>query len=186
MAYPKITVNTGLSLEVIASDSVLIPAPSLPVLIGTTTTATASKLIDVGADFSTVSIGDIVYNTTDDTSTTVVAIDSSTILSINDNIFAAAEDYKIFLGGPINSSEGCLLYVGSSATIVQDIQPTDPPAPGVGVADPRYVNIRVKTTAGNFVTFENFKVGNYLPIQVVQLMSTSTTVAARKTCIAIW
>jgi hypothetical protein len=72
------------------------------------------------------------------------------------------------------------LYVGSSASILQDI------TPGAGTADPRYVNIRVKTVAGNFITFENFKVGNYLPIQVVQLMLTSTTAAARNTCVAIW
>ena len=185
MAYPKITVNTGLAREIIASDTIPIPTPDLPILSGTTTAATASKLVDVGADFSTVSVGDIVYNTTDDTIATVTAIDTSTILSVSANIFTSPEDYKIFLGGPngssrIDSSEGCLLYVGSSESILQDI------TPGAGTADPRYVNIRVKTTAGNFITFENFKVGNYLPIQVVQLMSTSTTAAARNTCVAIW
>ena len=68
MAYPKITVNTGLAQEVISSDTLPIPSPSLPVLSGTTTATTADKLVDVGADFSNVSIGDIVYNTTDNTS----------------------------------------------------------------------------------------------------------------------
>ena len=35
MAYPKITVNTGLSLEVIASDTLPIPYPGLSTLSGT-------------------------------------------------------------------------------------------------------------------------------------------------------
>ena len=185
MAYPKITVNTGLVLDVIASDTIPIPSPDLPKISGTTTASTASKLVDVGADFNTVSIGDIVYNTTDNTIATVTQVESSTILVISSNIFTSPENYIIFLGGPngssrIKGSEGCLLYVGSSASILQDI------TPGAGTADPRYVNIRVKTVAGNFITFENFKVGNYLPIQVVQLMLTSTTAAARNTCVAIW
>ena len=136
MAYPKITVNTGLAREIIASDTIPIPAPDLPVLSGTTTAATANKLVDVGADFSNVNVNDIVYNTTDNTSATVTAIDTSTILSVSADIFTSPEDYEIFLGGPngssrINSAEGCLLYVGSSASIVQDIQPTNPVAPGV-------------------------------------------------------
>ena len=185
MAYPKITVNTGLAREIIASDTIPIPAADLTVLSGTTTAATANKLVDVGADFSNVNVGDIIYNTTDNTSATVTAIDTSTILSVSADIFTSPEDYEIFLGGPngssrINSAEGCLLYIGSSSSILQDI------TPGAGTADPRYVNIRVKTVAGNFITFENFKVGNYLPIQVVQLMLTSTTAAARNTCVAIW
>ena len=44
MAYPKITVNTGLAKEIIASDTIPIPAPDLPVLSGTTTAATANYL----------------------------------------------------------------------------------------------------------------------------------------------
>ena len=185
MAYPKITVNTGLVLDVIASDTIPIPSPDLPVLSGTTTAATANKLVDVGADFSNVNVNDIVYNTTDNTSATVTAIDTETILSVSADIFTSPEGYEIFLGGPngssrINSAEGCLLYVGSNASILQDI------TPGAGTADPRYVNIRVKTISGNSITFENFPVGNYLPIQIVQLYSTSTTAAARNTCVAIW
>ena len=95
MAYPKITVNTGLSLEVIASDTLPIPSPSLPVLSGTTTAATTDKLVDVGADFSNVNVGDIVYNTTDNTSASVVAIDSSTILEVSADIFTSPEAYTI-------------------------------------------------------------------------------------------
>jgi len=177
MAYPKITVNTGLAQEVISSDTLPIPSPSLPVLSGATTATTADKLVDVGADFSNVSIGDIVYNTTDNTSATVVAIDSSTILEVSADIFTSPETYKIFLGGPngssrIDSSEGCLLYVGSNEGIM-DVAKS-------------FVTVKVKTVAGSIVIFRNFPVGEYLPVQVLQLYTTGTDVAAENSCIAIW
>jgi len=191
MAYPKITVNTGLVLDVIASDTIPIPSPDLPKISGTTTASTASKLVDVGADFSTVSIGDIVYNTTDNTIATVTQVESSTILVISSNIFTSPENYIIFLGGPngssrIKGSEGCLLYVANSVQIFQDIQPSDPVAPGVGTPDPRYVNVKVKSIAGNDVVFNNFKVGNYLPIQITQLYATQSSSTILTNCLAIW
>ena len=186
MAYPKITVNTGLVLKVIASDTIPIPSPDLPTLSGTTTADTANKLVDVGADFSTVSVGDIIYNTTDDTIATVTAKDSSTILSVSADIFDSSENYKIFLGGPngssrINGSEGCLLYVANNQQIFQDIT-----ASAAGTPDPRYVGLRVKTVAGDDVKFNNFPVGNYLPIQITQLYATNTSNTIEINCLAIW
>ena len=177
MAYPKITVNTGLVLNPIASDTLPIPSPDLPQLSGSTTASTSSKLVDVGADFSNVEVNDIVYNTTDKTSAFVTAVDSSTILSISDDIFTSTEDYIIFLGGPhgsqrINSSEGCLIYVGSSE--------------GTMDLAKSYVDIKVKTVSGNDVTFSNFKVGEYLPVQCLQIFSTGTDAAVRNNCLAIW
>ena len=65
---------------------------------GTADGTTASKLIDSGATWDAsgkVAIGDIVENTTDDTSTTVSAVDSDTALSLNDDIFVSGEAYKI-------------------------------------------------------------------------------------------
>ena len=177
MAYPKITVNTGLALEVISSDTLPIPDPDVPVISGTTTAATTDKLVDVGADFSEVEVGDIVYNTTDNTSATVVPIDSSTILEVSADIFTSPEAYTIFLGGPngssrINSSDGCLLYVGSSEA-------------SQTVAN-SYVNVKVQTVSGNDITFTGFPVGNYLPIQIMKLYTTGTTAATANNCIAIW
>ena len=175
MAYPKITVNTGLVLNPIASDTLPIPSPDLPQITGATTASTSDKLVDVGADFSNVEINDIVYNTTDNTSAFVTAIDSSTILSISADIFTSPEDYIIFLGGPhgsqrINSSEGCLIYVGSNE--------------GTMDLAKSYVDIKVKTISGNDVTFSNFKVGEYLPVQCLQIFSTDA--AVRNNCLAIW
>ena len=199
MAYPKITVNTGVALPIIAADSIPIPAPNLPQVKGSNTSNTADKLVDVGADFSNVLIGDIVYNTATGTIATVTAVDSSTILSLSADIFTNApnDTYIVFQGGPvfdqrIESSSGCLLYVGSDATIVQDIQATSPADPGVGTADPRYVDVCVDTVAGTIqsphtVTFKNFKVGNYLPVQVRKLRSAGSSASIKnQVCIAIW
>ena len=49
-----------------------------------------------------------------------------------------------------------------------------------------YVDVKVKTIAGSIVTFSNFQVGKYLPVQVVQLYATGTDAAADNNCIAIW
>ena len=64
--------------------------PSSSARIGITTTATASKLIDSGASFSTghaVAAGDIVENPLRETRTTVTAVDSTTQLSLDNDIF---------------------------------------------------------------------------------------------------
>ena len=63
---------------------------------GTTTSTTASKLIDSSGRFvNDVSVGDTVLNTTDSTSTTVSAIDSTTQLSVASDIFVSGENYEI-------------------------------------------------------------------------------------------
>ena len=179
MAYPKITVNTGLSLSLIASDTLPIPAPDLPQITGSADTNTPDKLVDTTANFSTVSVGDIVYNTTDNTSGAVTAVDSTTTLSFATDLFpAGTENYIIFTAGPIgfneriSSSEGCLLYVGSNE--------------GTMTVASSFVDVKVKTVAGSIVTFSNFPVGEYLPVQVVQLYATGTDAAADNNCIAIW
>jgi|TARA_R110002124_G_scaffold89637_10_gene229160 hypothetical protein len=179
MAYPKINVNTGLALEVIASDTILIPSPGLPTLTGAATSTTTNKLVDSNAKFVTnkVQIGDIVYNTTDNTVVTVTAIDSETTLTVSANLFADTETYKVFVGGPvfstsINSSSGCLLYVGTSDTTMDFAK--------------SFVDIKVKTVAGNDVQFRNFPVGQHLPVQVLQLFDAGTDASAGVSCVAIW
>ena len=49
-----------------------------------------------------------------------------------------------------------------------------------------YVDVKVKTVAGDDVTFYNFPVGEYLPIQILQLYATGTTDASDSNCLAIW
>ena len=64
---------------------------------GTTTSTTANKLVDSGQNFlTTVTVGDYVTNETDETKTTVTAIDSNTQLSLADDIFTSGEDYIIY------------------------------------------------------------------------------------------
>jgi len=63
---------------------------------GTTTSTSASKLVDTSANFVVdVAVGDTIYNTTDSTNTTISAIDSTTQLSVADDIFASGENYEI-------------------------------------------------------------------------------------------
>lgn len=65
---------------------------------GTTTSATANKLVDSGATFSTdgVQVGSIIKNTTDTTYSYVTAVDSETQLSITDDIMANSEGYEVY------------------------------------------------------------------------------------------
>jgi hypothetical protein len=180
MAYEKNTVNTGKVTQVIPSDTISIPSPYLPVLDGTTTAVTANKLVDSSADFSNVQVGDIVYNDTinDEAIATVTAVDNATTLSLSADIFTlAARNYKVFVGDPngdtkINSSQGCLLYVGSSSS-------------SMSVSSSFINSIRVRTVSGNDVIFRNFPVGSTLPVQVLQVYETDTSTVALR-ALAIW
>ena len=63
---------------------------------GTATSTSANKLVDTNGRFVTdVAVGDTVLNTTDSTSTTVTAIDSTTQLSLAADIFTSGEVYEI-------------------------------------------------------------------------------------------
>lgn len=64
---------------------------------GTTDGTTANKLVESGQNFtSTVTVGDVVHNTTDDTFAYVTAIDSDTTLSIDADIMVSGEAYSIY------------------------------------------------------------------------------------------
>ena len=68
-----------------------------PAESGTTTSTTANKLIETGQNFtSTVQVGDIVLNTTDDTKSTVSSVDSDTQLTLAADIIASGETYVIY------------------------------------------------------------------------------------------
>lgn len=177
MAYPKITVNTSKALAVIASDSIPIPSPNAQQLVGVASATTANKLVAAASNFSNVVVGDIIYNTSDNTVTTVTAVDSNTTLSVANNIFANNENFIVFQAGPqfehrIESSSGCVLYVGSSEATM-DLAKS-------------FVDVKVKTVSGDIVTFSNFPVGDYLPLQILQLYATGTDAAADNNCLAIW
>jgi len=63
---------------------------------GTTDGTTANKLDDSTQNFlTTVSIGDIVHNTTDDTYAEVTNVDSNIVLSLDNDIMVSGETYVI-------------------------------------------------------------------------------------------
>ena len=63
---------------------------------GTTTGTTTDKLVDSGQDFTTtVKVGDIVKNTTDDTQAAITAIDSDTQLTLDADIMVSGDNYNI-------------------------------------------------------------------------------------------
>jgi hypothetical protein len=79
--------------------------PSTCKLTGTTTGTSAGKLINSGANFTVNTVhalatygGAFVLNTTDGTYTAVTAIDSTTQLSLDDDIFTSGESYEIYNG----------------------------------------------------------------------------------------
>lgn len=141
------------ALRIIPSDNADIPYPAITTS-GNNTSATSGKLVNSGATFQTsgVQIGDIVYNVTDQTTTFVTNVDSETVLSLNNNIFAAGSKAYVIYGGGQNT--GCVLYVG-----------------GTG-------DINCVTEGGDTVLFKNVAVGIFggtCPIQVKKVLSTSTT-----------
>lgn len=157
MAYQKLQVSRALS--VVPSDDANIPVIGYETVTGTTTATTADKLVDSGATFVTdkVKVGDIVYNTTDNTAATVTAVDSETTLSVNANIFASGEAYTVYLQERDNN--GCVLYVGTAG------------------------DVKIETQNGDEVTFENVNSGQFMPINVVKVFSTGTTATG---IIALW
>jgi len=73
MAYQKL--QTYQAIQVIPDNNITIPAPN-EVASGTTNGTGAGLLIDSSAKFlTTASVGDVVYNTSDNTITTVLAVD---------------------------------------------------------------------------------------------------------------
>ena len=137
------------------SDDADIAYPNV-IEIGTSTTVTATKLIDSLGLFITnnVKTGDIVHNDTSNTAATVVSVDGETSITLNANIFTATSQiYTIYSMSSQTSmgNPGCFLYIG-----------------GAG-------NVSVVTIGGDIIVFNGVPAGTTLPIQVRQLRSTGTT-----------
>jgi len=64
---------------------------------GTTTSAATNKLIQTGQNFlTTVFVGNVVFNTTDNTYALVVSVDSDTQLTLDTDIMASGENFEIY------------------------------------------------------------------------------------------
>jgi hypothetical protein len=142
-------------IRVIPSDTIGIPSLSAEIVSGTTTATTAGKLVDSSKSFivSGVAIGDIVYNTTDFTSTKVTALDSPTSVSVANNIFAVGENYKIFF----EETKSALFMIGQH---------------GAGNSG----TVRVLTSGGDDVTIDGMVTGEVIPIDIRKVFATGTTV----------
>lgn len=137
------------ALPVIPSDNNNVPFPATNA-DGVNTSIVASSLVDSNATFvsNNVSTGDIVYNTTDGLSATVVSVTNETTLVLNANIFTAtSKSYTVFQASPQFSfgNGGCNLYIG-----------------GAG-------NVRVTTIGGDVITFTATPVGQVLPVQIIKV-----------------
>lgn len=147
MAYLKLQVSKGIAVS--PSDSTPLPNPEFIMTTGTTTATTATKLVDSAATFTTsVEVGNIVVNTTDNTMTNITAIDSDTTLSVDDDIFTSGETYTVYKQA---ETGGAILYVG-----------------GTG-------NIKLTTSSGSILTFNGLNAGTFVPVQTIKVFNTGTT-----------
>ena len=137
--------QAGQAINVIPSDDFNIP--SLLLASGLATSTTSNKLVDSAGSFSNLAVPSVIHNTTDGTIAGVTAVDSATQLSLSADIMASGESYSIYA---VRDNEPCVLYIGTGGSL------------------------RVKTAAGDIVTFTNIPDGMFFPVQVIQVFSTGT------------
>jgi len=145
MAYQKLQV--GLGINVIPSATINIPNVAGPTQGKTVTSVSGLKLVDSGGGFTDNLLGSIVYNTTNNTIATVVAVDSSTQLSLSANIFTVSGNAYVIYG---DDNPGCVLYVG-----------------GAG-------DLHVLTSSDSDITFTGVLAGSFIPVQVKRVFNDST------------
>jgi hypothetical protein len=156
MAYQKL--QAGRAWSVNKSDNTDIPDIGTAGPTGTTTSGSTTQLIDTNATFLTsgVKLNMIIVNTTDNTQAVVIGIEDDNTLTVSANIFAASgKAYKIYGG----HQEGAVLYIGTAG------------------------NLKVRTVAGDEVTFQGVNTGTFFPVNVVKVFATGTSA---DNIIALW
>ena len=159
MAYEKLQASAAITIY--KSNNANIPNPAAQTITGVVTSVIANKLVDSAAPFADVKVGDIVLNTTAGTSATVTAVDSTSQLTLNADIFTAIPGNYILYTQQLDflkAGNGCVLYIGVAG------------------------NLSVVTVAGNSVIFYNVPVG-FFPVQVNKVLSTDT---AAENIVALW
>lgn len=150
--------QVGRALLVIPTDTAPVPFPAVSES-GTNTSVVASQLVDSTAQFVSLGItaGDIVYNTTDGTATTVNSVVSETAVKLSADIFlATTKSYVVYKQG---NNDGCVLYVGTAG------------------------NITLETIGGDVVTLIGASGGQFLPIHVKRVLYSGTSCT---NIIALW
>lgn len=159
MAYEKLQASAAITIY--KSDNANIPNPGAQTITGSATSISTNKLVDSTAPFADVKVGDIVLNTTAGSSATVTAVDSTSQLTLNADIFTAAAQAFVLYTQQLDflkAGNGCVLYVGVSG------------------------DLNVITAAGQTVLFIGVPVG-FFPVQVTNVLSTSTTADS---IVALW
>lgn len=160
MASDKIQV--GKALQINPSDTADIPNPSYNGRIsGTASAVTANNLVDSTADFVAdgVKVGDIVYNNTDRKASTVTTVVSGTQLTLSEDIFDTISDAYVVYLTPDIANQGCVFYVGVGG------------------------DVTVRTVGGDQVTFQNLNNGQFVPVEILQVLETGTTATG---LVALW
>jgi len=145
MSAPRIQASRALAVQ--PNDDVNIPYPNV-VVGGSVSGVTPYQLKDISVDFITLGIktGDTVWNVTTSEYAYVTGVFTN-YLELSLDIFTlVGTPYAVYQG--VNS--GCMLYVGSSG------------------------DISVETCDGDQVTFAGVNAGQFLPVQVVKVLTGTT------------
>jgi hypothetical protein len=149
MATQKLQVGRAFSVG-IYSDNVDIPFPQISAS-GTATVSNATQLEDSTANFvqGGINPGDIIYNTQTSEADIVTGINSPTVITLAGFSFGftAGDDYKIYAG---NNHQGCVLYIGGSG------------------------DLDVQTVGGDNVTFFGVTAGQFIPVNVMKVQTSTT------------
>lgn len=161
MSYQKL--QGYIAVDVFRSDNANVPFPNIAAE-GAATSTSGSKLVDSNAGFVKAGVkeGDIVYDTTNRASATVIEVIDDQNLMLNVAIMVSGDTYIIYVANPASGADdannGCVLYVGETG------------------------DIKVTTIGGSTVTFKAMPVG-FVPVQVKKVWATDTTA---KDIIALW
>jgi hypothetical protein len=152
------------ALNIYESDYAEIPYPQVVTTGETGTSGGVDLLYDETKDFLALNVaaGDIVFNTSTNTSATVIeVVDENTIL-LNATIFtdAVLDNYTIYAASAQTTigNRGCFLFVGTAGILV------------------------VETIGGDTVTLQTVNSNTIVPIQVVKVLTGTT--ASR--LVALW
>lgn len=161
MSYQKL--QGYIAVDVFRSDNANVPFPNIAAE-GAATTTSGFKLVDSNAAFVKAGIkeGDIVYDTTNSASATVIEVRDDNTLMLNVAIMVSGDTYIIYVANPASGADdannGCVLYVGESG------------------------DLKVTTIGGSTVTFRKVPIG-FVPVQVKKVWATDTTA---QNIIALW
>lgn len=152
------------ALNIYESDYAEIPYPQSVTTGESGTSGGVNLLYDETKDFLALNVaaGDIIFNTSTNTSATVVkVVDENTIL-LNASIFTdqVLDNYTIYAASAQTTigNRGCCLFVGTAGILV------------------------VETVGGDTVTLQTVNSNTIVPIQVVKVLSGTT--ASR--LVALW